>query len=159
VAKTRVTSQDVGDGLLTAADMVTTGTPGVAAFGAAAAQGSSASVARLDHAHGMPANPATPVFAVLPNGTTAMALGTNNAVKVTPTASATFTTTVPAAGRSVYVLILTAGASSFTITFGAGFKPSATLVTGTTAARVFVLEFVSDGTNLYEVSRTAALVA
>lgn len=159
MAKTRITSQDIGDGLVTAADCVTTGTPGTAAFGAAAAQGSSASIARLDHAHGMPANPATKVFATLAAGATAMAFGTNDAVKVTPNLAATYTTTVPAAGRSVYLLILTVGTTSFTITFGAGFKPSATLVTGTVAARIFVIEWISDGTNLYEVSRTAALVA
>lgn len=159
MGKTRITSQDVGDGLLTAADMVTVGTPGTAAFGAAAAQGSSASVARLDHAHGMPANPATPVFATLANGTLAMGFLVNNAVKVTPTATATFTTSVPAAGRSAYLLILTAGTTSFTITFGAGFKPTATLATGTVAARVFVLEWISDGSNVYEVSRSIAMVA
>lgn len=51
MAKTRITSQDVGDGLLTAADVVTTGTPGHSASGDAGAQGSSASIARLDHQH------------------------------------------------------------------------------------------------------------
>jgi hypothetical protein len=114
---------------------------------------------RLSDARPPIAHTHAPVYAALPNGTTAMALGTNDAVKVTPTATATYTTTVPAAGKHVHILILTAGASSFTITFGAGFKPTATLITGTTAARVFVLGFVSDGTNLYEVSRTAAMPA
>jgi hypothetical protein len=32
-------------------------------------------------------------------------------------------------------------------------------VTGTTAARVFVVSWISDGTSLYEVSRTAAMPA
>jgi hypothetical protein len=57
------------------------------------------------------------------------------------------------------VLILTSGASSFTITFGSGFKPTATLATGTTTARVFAVSFISDGTNLYETGRTVAMVA
>lgn len=105
-----------------------------------------------------PAGPAA-VYATLANGATAMAFGTNTAVKVTPTALATYTTTVPAAGVRCDLIVLTSGASSFTITFGAGFKPTATLATGTTTARVFVLSWVSDGTNLYEVSRTAAMVA
>jgi hypothetical protein len=52
MAKTRITSQDIGDGLVTAADAVTTGTPGNSAIGDVAAQGSSASIARLDHVHG-----------------------------------------------------------------------------------------------------------
>ena len=88
-----------------------------------------------------------------------MAFGTNSTVKVTPTASATYTTTVPAAGTHVFLIVLTSGTSSWTITFGSGFKPTTTLATGTTTARVFVLSWISDGTNLYEVSRTVAMVA
>lgn len=105
-----------------------------------------------------PAGPAA-VYAALANGTTAMAFGTNTAVKVTPTGSATLTTTVPAAGVHVHLIILTSGTSSWTLTFGTGFKPTATLATGTTSGRVFVLSFISDGTNLYETSRTVAMVA
>jgi hypothetical protein len=100
-----------------------------------------------------------PTYATLANGTTALALATNNTVKVTPTATATLTTTVPAAGTNCHVIVLTAGTTTFTLTFGTGFKPSATLVTGTVAARVFVLSWISDGTSLYEVSRTAAMPA
>ncbi len=59
----------------------------------------------------------------------------------------------------VSVIILTSGVSSFTLTFGTGFKPTGTLATGTTSARVFVLGFLSDGVNLYEKSRTVAMVA
>lgn len=102
---------------------------------------------------------AAPVYATLANQTAALALGTNDAVKVTPTGNLTVTSTVPGAGKHVHVLILTSGTSSFTVTFGTGFKPTATLATGTTSARVFVLGFVSDGTNLYEASRTVAMVA
>jgi hypothetical protein len=87
---------------------------------------------------------------VLANGTTAMALATNSVVKVTPTATATYTTTVPPAGVKCTIIILTSGATSFTITFGTGFKSVGTLATGTTTARVFTLNFVSDGTNLIE---------
>ena len=88
-----------------------------------------------------------------------MAFGTNHVVKVTPTATATYTSTVPAAGVRCVLLVLTTGVTSRTITFGTGFKPVGTLATGTTAARVFSVEWVSDGTNLYEVGRTAAMVA
>jgi hypothetical protein len=100
-----------------------------------------------------------PTYATLANGTTALALATNNTVKVTPTATATLTTTVPAAGTHCHTIVLTAGTTTFTVTFGTGFKPTATLVTGTVAARVFVLSWISDGTSLYEVSRTAAMPA
>jgi hypothetical protein len=100
-----------------------------------------------------------PTYATLANGTTVLALATNNTVKVTPTATATLTTTVPAAGTHCHTIVLTSGTTTFTLTFGAGFKPTATLVTGTVAARVFVLAWISDGTSLYEVSRTAAMPA
>jgi hypothetical protein len=102
---------------------------------------------------------AVPVHATLANGATAMAFGTNASVKVTPTANATYTTTVPVAGTQVTLLVLTSGTSNWTITFGTGFKPTGTLATGTTAARVFAVSFTSDGTNLYETARTAAMVA
>lgn len=100
-----------------------------------------------------------PVHATLANGTTAMAFGTNGSVKVTPTGNATLTTTVPVAGTRCTLLVLTAGSSSFTLTFGSGFKPVGTLATGTTGGRVFAVNFISDGTNLYETGRTAAMVA
>jgi hypothetical protein len=115
-----------------------------------------ASYAAISHTH---TTLPTTAYAALANGTTAMALGTNGTVKVTPTATATLTTTVPAAGSRCQVIILTSGVTSFTLTFGTGFKPTATLATGTTAARVFVLSFISDGTSLYEISRTVAMVA
>lgn len=100
-----------------------------------------------------------PVHATLANGTTAMALGTNTSVKVTPTATATFQTTVPPAGTRCAVIVLTSGTTSYTITFGSGFKPVSTLATGTVTGKVFVINFISDGTSLYEAGRTAAMNA
>ncbi len=90
-------------------------------------------------------------------GTTAMAFGSYNVVRVTPNATATYTTTVPAAGSIVVLSILTSGTTSYTITFGTGFKSTGTLATGTTSARYFNLTFVSDGTNLIETARTVAI--
>lgn len=109
--------------------------------------------ASAGHAHAAE----TPVYAAL--ATTALALGTNTVASVSPTANTTYTTTVPAAGSWRAVIVRQTTATSRTITFGSGFKPVGTLATGTTSARVFVLTFVSDGTNLYEASRTAAIVA
>jgi hypothetical protein len=91
------------------------------------------------------------------NGTTAMAFGSDNVARVTPTATATFTSTVPAAGAICVLSILTSGTSSYTITFGTGFKATGTLATGTVSARYFNITFVSDGTNLIEMSRTTAI--
>jgi hypothetical protein len=100
-----------------------------------------------------------PVHVTLANGATAMGFGTNGSVKVTPTANATYTTTVPVAGTRCTLLVLTSGTTSRTITFGTGFKAVGTLATGTVTARVFAVSFISDGTNLYETGRTAAMVA
>jgi hypothetical protein len=96
-------------------------------------------------------------YVALANGTTAMPFGDDNVVRVTPTASATYTTTVPAAGAICVLSILTSGTTSRTITFGTGFKATGTLATGTTSARYFNITFVSDGSFLIEMSRTVAI--
>lgn len=114
---------------------------------------------RADGVFASPPGGSDPIYTVLPNGTTAMAFGTNDVVKVTPTANATYTTTVPAAGKSKTLIILTSGTTSRTITFGTGFKSTGTLATGTTSGRVFVIHFISDGVNLYEAGRTTAMAA
>ena len=90
-------------------------------------------------------------------GATAMAFASYNVVRVTPNATATYTSTVPAAGSIVVLSVLTSGVTSYTITFGTGFKSTGTLATGTVSARYFNLTFVSDGTNLIETARTVAI--
>jgi hypothetical protein len=90
-------------------------------------------------------------------GTVAMALATNAVVKVTPNATATFTTTVAPAGSRATVIIVTSGVTSYTITFGTGFLTTGTLATGTTTAKTFVIDFVSDGTTMIETGRTTAM--
>ncbi len=98
-------------------------------------------------------------FVILANDTLAQALATNINTRITVTAARTLTTTVPAAGVRCSVMVLTSGTTSYTITFGAGFKPAGTLATGTTTNRVFIVNFISNGTNLYETGRTAAMAA
>ncbi len=100
-----------------------------------------------------------PVHATLANDTLAQAYATNSSTKLTVTAARTLTTTVPPAGCQAHTIILTSGTSSYVITFGSGFKPTGTLATGTTSGRVFVVHWISDGTNLYESGRTVAMVA
>ena len=77
----------------------------------------------------------------------------------TPTEATTITPTNLAPGQRITIVFLTVGTSSFVVTFGAPFKTTGTLATGTTAARYFILEFVADptGTILVESSRTAAI--
>ena len=96
-------------------------------------------------------------YSLLANGATAMALGTNSVAKVTPTGNATYTTTVAPAGARATVIILTSGTTSYTITFGGNFKSTGTLATGTVSGKIFVVSFVSDGTNMIETGRTVAI--
>jgi hypothetical protein len=96
-------------------------------------------------------------YTALTAGTVAMALATNTVVKVTPNATATFTTTVSPAGSRASVIIVTSGVTSYTITFGSGFLTTGTLATGTVTAKTFVIDFVSDGTTMIETGRTTAM--
>lgn len=90
-------------------------------------------------------------------GTLALAFGTQNHVKVTPNATASFTSTLPPNGTVCTLEILTSGTTSYTMTFGTGFKTTGTLATGTVTAKVFMLAFKSNGTTLNEISRTVAM--
>lgn len=89
--------------------------------------------------------------------TTAMALATNQVAQLTPNSTRTLSTTVPLAGQYRTLVIHTSGTTSYTLTFGSGFKTAGTLATGATTARKFVISFVSDGTNLVETGRTVAM--
>lgn len=60
------------------------------------------------------------------------------------------------AGQVVLLKIITWGSAS-TITFNTGFKTPSTLVIGTTTGKFWTLLFVSDGTNLIEMFRSAAV--
>jgi hypothetical protein len=84
-------------------------------------------------------------------------LAVNKLTTVVISADTTLTTTVPLVGSTAFVIVITSGATSRTVTFGTGFKSTGTLATGTDADRRFVFQFISDGTNLLEVSRTAAI--
>ena len=78
-------------------------------------------------------------------------------ISYTPTANATLTATAGSVGTHLTLKVLTSGTSSFTLTFGTGFKATATLATGTSSGKVFQMEFVSDGTTWNEASRTTAM--
>jgi len=99
------------------------------------------------------------LYVVLANDTLAQNYLVNKVTKLTVTANRILTTNVPPAGSEAMTIILTSGTTSRTITFGTGFKPVGTLATGTTSGRVFVIHWISDGVNLYENGRTAAMVA
>jgi hypothetical protein len=75
----------------------------------------------------------------------------------TPTGDFTINAAYAEMGQRVSIVFTTSGASSHTITFGTGFKTTGTLATGTASGKVFTVNFVGDGTNLNEVSRTTAM--
>lgn len=83
--------------------------------------------------------------------------GKSSMFSLTPTANETLTASVAPAGFEVFITVLTAGTSSYTITFGTGFRATGTLATGTADAKKFVLHFISDGATMNEVARTTAL--
>lgn len=79
-------------------------------------------------------------------------------ITITPTGACTFNANGGATGQLCTFFITTSGTSSFTLTWNTNYHPSATLATGTTSGKHFLVLFECvDGTNWYEVSRTAAL--
>lgn len=97
-------------------------------------------------------------FTIPTNGTLALPFDTSPVIRITPTASGAFTTTAPPAGTTCTLIVLTSGTTSYTMTFSTtGFRATGSLVTGTTSNRYFVLQFISTGSNLIEVSRTVAI--
>lgn len=77
---------------------------------------------------------------------------------ITPTASGTYTNNGTAfLGKRISIVITTSGTTSYTVTFGSGFKTTGTLTTGTVSGKVFTISFVGDGTNFNETSRTTAM--
>jgi len=89
--------------------------------------------------------------------TTPLALATNYKVQFTPNATVALTSTVPAAGIECTLIVLTSGTTAYTLTFSTGFISQGTLSTGAVTGKYFILKFISNGTNLIEVSRTLAM--
>ena len=78
--------------------------------------------------------------------------------KVEPASDISLTTVPDNLPGQEYLLIVdTISTTSRTLTFSTGFRSTGALATGTTAARRFIVRFVSDGVILNEVSRTAAM--
>lgn len=61
------------------------------------------------------------------------------------------------AGQRCILKVTTSGTTSYTLTFGTNTKSTGTLATGTTDAKVFVVQFIWDGTNWLEAGRTTAM--
>jgi len=92
------------------------------------------------------------------NATTPAPTGLATLYTMTPTASVNVPMAVVGpAGTRMAIKVLTAGTSSYTLTFTTNILATGTLATGTSDAKVFVVNFISDGTKRLEVSRTTAM--
>lgn len=85
---------------------------------------------------------------------------TNSSLHTTTTTAAVGDATINAsgagvAGQVIYIIITNDATAGRTITFGTNFKPNGTLLG--TVSKSAVITFISDGSNLYEVSRTTGL--
>lgn len=76
---------------------------------------------------------------------------------IIPAVNATLSVTGVGVGQRVGLVVTTSGTDPYILTFGTGFKSTGTLNTGASSGKVFVVDFLGDGTNLNEVSRTAAM--
>ena len=97
------------------------------------------------------------VSVITPGATPALNCALGDVFTLTPGEAENISASNLTAGQRVSIIITTSGASSYTLTFGTNFKSTGTLATGTSTGKVFVVSFVSDGTNLNEVSRTTAM--
>jgi len=95
--------------------------------------------------------------ALTAGATPAVDASAGNVFTLTPGETETLSVTGAVKDQEITLLVLTSGTTSYTLTFGTGFKSTGTLATGTADAKYFVVKFWSDGTNMYEVSRTTAL--
>ena len=92
---------------------------------------------------------------VIPStGTNTVDFNVGQVYTLSPTGAVTINATVPPSGSIVYIVVTSLAAQ--TITFGTGFKKSGTLAAGL-VTNVATVTFVSDGTNLNEISRSPTL--
>jgi hypothetical protein len=97
------------------------------------------------------------VTAIAAGATPAVDASLSDVYTLTPGEDETISISNGVAYQPLTLIILTSGATSRTLTFGTGFKTTGTLATGTSTAKYFVMEFICDGTNCYEKSRTTAM--
>lgn len=82
--------------------------------------------------------------------------GNTRRIACSSSTACTITATVPAAGYVLRLSFTTDGTAGNVITFSTGFKTTGTY-TLSTANKYYSIVFVSDGTNLIELSRTTAV--
>jgi hypothetical protein len=90
------------------------------------------------------------------SGTVTIDFSAIDILEQTPTADTTYNN-ASVQRKRVTLIFTTSGVTSFNITFGTSFVSQGVLATGTISGKRFVVEFQGDGTNYYEVCRTAAM--
>lgn len=96
------------------------------------------------------------VTALGASGTVSLDPTQGQTFSITPTANVTLNAASLIQGQEISLIVATSGTTSYSISFATNFRTTGALSTGTTTAKNYVLEFVSDGTNYYEQSRTVA---
>jgi hypothetical protein len=91
------------------------------------------------------------------SGTTTLDPTLGDVFTVVPSSDMTINALSAPQGACIVLVVTTSGVTSRTLTFGANFKTTGTLATGTVDAKVFTVSFVGDGTNLNETARTTAM--
>lgn len=82
---------------------------------------------------------------------------TSKIITITPSGACTFNASGGSAGQTATFVVTTSGTTSFVMTWGTNFKPTATLATGTVTAKKFCVSFLClDGTTWCETARTTA---
>lgn len=98
------------------------------------------------------------VTALTPGATVAIDSSLGRVFTLTPAQAETINITGGVAGATFNLIVVTSGATSYTLTLGTGFGANGgTLATGIASGKTFVLKFVHNGTSFVEVSRTAAM--
>jgi len=97
------------------------------------------------------------VAAPATTGTMTTTLTNLTVMTITPTGACTFNASGGIAGQQCSFVVTTSGTTAFVLTWGTNYKTIGTLSTGTVTAKVFTVNFVYDGTNWNEQSRTTAM--
>ena len=97
------------------------------------------------------------VSVITPGATPTLNCALGDVFTLTPAEAENISASNLTAGQKINIIITTSGTTTYTLTFGTNFKSTGTLATGTSTGKIFVVAFVSDGTNLSEVSRTTAM--
>jgi hypothetical protein len=100
---------------------------------------------------------ATPVALVSSGGAISLDCSKGDNFLHNPTEDTTISPINLAPGQYITIMVVTINTTTRNLTFGGNSKSTGVLASGATSGKTFIVTFLSDGTNLYEVSRTTAM--